>query len=204
MNPNFLEFELFLLCRNNEERDLRDLIENHKEINLEINDKSDEGHTPLIASVLSGNKNSVLLLLEKGVNIENRNFFNCTALYKACQSDNYEIVKILIDHGADPNSLNTEGFTPLTWAAANGNEKIIDLLLENGADIDGKPGVSTPLICSSVNYKNKTVKYLIKLGANPYIEDNEAHTLFSTYSGNKDKLLKLIESFSSFVKPAKR
>lgn len=78
-------------------------------------------------------------LIDYGVDINMKNFFNQTPLIFACIYNNVEIVELLCKYGADTNISNGWGdFTPLMFCARTNNKEVLKILLKKGADADTK------------------------------------------------------------------
>ena len=103
-----------------------------------------EGETPttkalnvaLYEAVCQERKDLVLLLLDRGADIDMVAGHYGTALAAGAYCGNTEIVSLLLDRGADINILGSSYGTPLTMAAFHGRTDIVSLLLDRGADID--------------------------------------------------------------------
>lgn len=92
----------------------------------------------------------LMLLIEKGANVNAQNQFGKTALMYAIQFNNLEAIKILIDHHADINlatfehsyeaeaELSAGKRTPLMYAAWHANDEVVKYLLSKGAKTDAK------------------------------------------------------------------
>ncbi len=85
----------------------------------------------------------VRLLLEYGVNIEEKDINGETHLMDAAALGEFKITKIFLDYGANINAQNNQGCTALMEACSERKAKIVKLLLERGAstkisDINGK------------------------------------------------------------------
>ena len=84
---------------------------------------------------------TVLLLLQKGANIEARNMEGHTSLMSAAVWGRNWIVKILLDKGARIEARDNQGNTPLLLAAFLGalpGSDAIEILLERGANIEAR------------------------------------------------------------------
>jgi ankyrin repeat protein len=96
-----------------------------------------EGYTPLMLAVRSGDPELVDLLISKGANVNHKSEMGETALHIASY---YEvatrILKSLITAGAKPNSMNNEGYTPLMYAGYRGNLEYLTYMSKNGGDLE--------------------------------------------------------------------
>ncbi|CAH0024925.1 unnamed protein product [Clonostachys rhizophaga] len=107
-----------------------------------IGDK-DQAFSPVQAAVYRQNREQIILLLEKGADI-NQPAFNdrgVTALQAACQikenpGGRLSMVKFLLELGADADGppAQKNGLSALQIAAANGDLEIALMLLDRGAD----------------------------------------------------------------------
>ena len=78
----------------------------------------------------------VQYLLEKGANIEAKDFLGQTPLHSICESENrVQAMECLIDHGANIEAKNSNGRTPLHEAAYSDNVEGVNLLLSRGANV---------------------------------------------------------------------
>lgn len=111
------------------------------------------------------------ILLKNGVNIEDKDLRNWTALTLASAYGNLEIFKFLIENGANINHLDLEGFSPFQISVIFSNIEIIKLFIEKGYDINyqGKHKIS-PLLLINSNDENENkyniVKLLVEKGIN--------------------------------------
>ena len=107
----------------------------------EINNKSENGWTPIYKSIMANNKLGLECLLKLGADPNLTNNLGETPLYLCVESENYEFFKILIEYGADTNIQKRNGDTPL--------HLIIKKKLENKYIIEIFKGKANP------NIKNK-------------------------------------------------
>lgn len=85
------------ICAGNIER-VKYLVER----GVDINEKDNEGSTPLILAAILGNAEVVGLLINKGADIEAKNAHGQTALSAAAgiRRNNIDILRLLVDKGA--------------------------------------------------------------------------------------------------------
>ncbi len=70
------------------------------------------------------------LLLERGADVNSKDWYGQTALVCAALKGHREVVKILLANGADVNARTRKGFTPLSLATEQGHHLVADLILE--------------------------------------------------------------------------
>lgn len=83
----------------------------------------------------SKNERSIILLLNKGVQINMLDFDDKSPLIYAIESENPNYVKLFIEKGANVNLVGWDGATPIIMAILDKNIDIIKLLLKYGADL---------------------------------------------------------------------
>ena len=89
-------------------------------------------------AALIGDLNRVKLLVEKGANVNARDFIGASVLHYAAQSGNLELVQWLVKHGSNVNTKDDDGKTVLHSAASSGNVELVKWLIEKGLDINKK------------------------------------------------------------------
>ncbi len=97
-----------------------------------------------------------------------------SALTLACMQENAEICERLIIAKANVNELDHHQRTPLLKAARhNSKSDILRLLLKHGAkpDIADEEG-NTPLHFAAQRGTEELAKFLLTLGANPYVRNH--------------------------------
>jgi ankyrin repeat protein len=106
------------------------------------------GRSALHGAALTGNCESVTLLLEAGAsaNQVSSNAQTPTPLIGAIMYKRYDVVRLLLERGADVNLSSENGDTPLHEAVKESPSIIIELLLKAGANVNApnKQGI-TPL-----------------------------------------------------------
>lgn len=120
--------------------------------------------TPLFCAANCGNVALVEILLQKGANVDEEDFYGDTPLAASAWHDHANVAEMLISAGADINKRNKKGETPLLKACSDTSVNVANLLLQHGADVnipsvtsDGKTSMS-PLMASVPSYYKKEVK----------------------------------------------
>lgn len=137
---------------------------------------ADNHSLQLLAAVLEGNSEAVLLHLENGANLNVADGLGRTPLMFASQSWDSDLVEIFLAKGANPNTKDKDGKTALAWGlyvphefsgtVRYEQEKTLKLLVSRGADLsvkdeDGK----SVLIRASDSGNHELVSLLRELGA---------------------------------------
>lgn len=131
------------------------------------------GRTPLMNAALYGNAEICQLLLEHGVDPNEK--MTTSVLLGVFSSHGYSVVaKALLDGGIRVNALSANGRTALHEAASifpAGH--VIDHLLDAGADIDMKDAIMgrTPSMYAVVRENLKAMRTLLDRGANTALKD---------------------------------
>lgn len=95
------------------------------------------GKTPLIAAVQKNNIKEVKIILEKDINVneKEKKELQGTALMYASSLGNLKMCKILIEKGANINDVDINNDHALNWATFSGKKKIMAFLIDMGADL---------------------------------------------------------------------
>lgn len=80
-----------------------------------------------------GDIDTVKVLLDKGVDVNERYDFRRTALMNAAWNSQEAVVQLLLDRGADVNAMDRYGDTALKIARKRGHTALVDLLMNRGA-----------------------------------------------------------------------
>uniref|UniRef100_A0A452IC61 Kinase D interacting substrate 220 n=1 Tax=Gopherus agassizii TaxID=38772 RepID=A0A452IC61_9SAUR len=142
-----------------------------------MDERNENGQTPLMLAAEQGNLEIVQELLKKGANCNLEDADNWTALISAAKEGYVDIVEELLNcnvnlDGSSPHALNPlpgwnqYSIYPIIWAAGRGHSDIVHLLLQHGAKVNcsDKYG-TTPLIWAARKGHLECVKYLLQMGA---------------------------------------
>ncbi len=119
----------------------------HPSFNPKAADK--EGITYLHSAVFNNDiesLNMARLLIEKGADINAKEFAGTTLLMFACAKGDINKVKLLLEHQANVNDIDKGGYSALTYACATGNKEIVELLLKNDAQINGTNALNASIV----------------------------------------------------------
>lgn len=114
-----------------------------------VNDRDQNGATPLFYAISGNNLETVTDLLAHDVNVNaaiKQGFISewdtfqtgATPLTLAAQRNATAIAELLLEKGADVKAADAYGLTALHYAAKRGNMKLLARLLDKGADINAK------------------------------------------------------------------
>lgn len=157
----------------------------------------------------------IKLLVENGLEINQKNFSFYTALHIALEQYNYDLVNTVLSLKCDPNEPNKDGITPLEFVVKNYinskmreelNYSLVTLLLKNGANPNLKNKSGRNLLLevlvdySTSNQKKiyKILDLLLEYGADPFQTDYEFRTAFELAGQTGDN-----ELISKFTKKSK-
>ncbi|RFP08107.1 MULTISPECIES: ankyrin repeat domain-containing protein [unclassified Duganella] len=104
---------------------------------IDLEAKAPNGNTALMMAAFRQNKATVLDMLKRGAQVNQKGW---AALHYAAAAGSTDITSILLEHHAYIDAESPSGMTPLMIAAREGQEKVVELLLEQGADATLKDG----------------------------------------------------------------
>lgn len=135
-------------------------------LNLKIDERNENGCTPLFSACLVGNFSMVQTLLDQGAFINGWHSAG-TPLHAACISGNIYIVGLLIKRGALIEIRNEFGETPLHLACKMGKFDVVKLLVYFKAAINvSNIAAHTPLHLAVYNGEFEIAEFLIEKKAN--------------------------------------
>ncbi|MEK7434682.1 MAG: ankyrin repeat domain-containing protein, partial [Cyanobacteriota bacterium] len=98
--------------------------------------KINYGYTALMFALDKKNTEIAELLINKGADINEKDFFGNTVLMIASEKGEKKIVQLLINKGVNVNEKNKDDYNSLILASKYGHEEIIELLLNNKAELN--------------------------------------------------------------------
>lgn len=141
-------------------------------IQLSLQAVEDKPDNPLYQAVENGQTKIVAQLLQKGVDIDERNAFNKTALHAAVESNSLKMVQLLVIAGAnlELKSYVWYQWTPLHSAVYENNLEIVQYLVSAGANINANTYLGyTPLdLAFWYDASDKIIYYIINHGGYLY------------------------------------
>ena len=140
---------------------------------------------PLLATVVSGNRQATNDLLAQGADVNAKSDRGLSALHSAAVFGHKDIVELLIEKGADVNakaesSMWDEGMTALHGSCVKGQKGVAELLIAKGADVNAKSKNGyTPLhIVVTEGYRDVAELFIAK-GAYVNAKNNKGETPLS-------------------------
>lgn len=124
---------------------------------------------------LKNNDNDTFIALVKDFNLDIRDSYGETLLWKAVQIGLVDFIRILLNNGANINIPDNDGWTPLHIAVLNQNKDIVKLLLSNNPDVNARNKYGNSTIWIAVYYaKGQTdiISLLVDAGADPHQEND--------------------------------
>src|SRR5262249_37460596 len=117
-------------------------------------------------SAMRGDKATLIMLLQKKIDVNAPQVDGATALHWAVYRDDPETVNLLITAGAKIDAANREGITPFYLACLYGNLTIVQTLLKAGSDPTQKgPSGETMIMLAARNGSPEIIKFLVARGA---------------------------------------
>lgn len=136
---------------------------------------------PLHCLARDENREEITKYVMDGKDLELKDNWGKTALFWALDKEKYPIVDYLVALQADPNTKDENGMSVFHQAVISGKYDVANKLLANGADIDtfnGNHYPETTLHYCVMKNKPECVFYLVKHGANIFLEDSFGYTVF--------------------------
>uniref|UniRef100_A0A8D0H834 Kinase D-interacting substrate of 220 kDa n=1 Tax=Sphenodon punctatus TaxID=8508 RepID=A0A8D0H834_SPHPU len=153
---------------------LKALLEKCKD----VDERNENGQTPLMMAAEQGNLEIVQELLKKGANCNLEDTDNWTALISASKEGHIDIVAELLNCNVNLEHRDMGGWTALMWASYKGRSEVALLLLEKGANpnITGLQYSVYPIIWAAGRGHSEIVHLLLQHGAKVNCSDKYGTT----------------------------
>ena len=149
--------------------------------------------TFLNEAVLSENKKSILLLLNKNADINMSNFVGETALMLALETGNIENILLLINRGADIRAINSKSDSITDIVIKKDLQKIFKTLIAKGINVNSAIINKDTILMKAVKLERiEIMKQLIKAGADIDAIQNGETALMKAVKYNKLNAVKLL------------
>jgi len=173
--------------------DDKDMVELLISKGADVNAEDNDGYTPLYWAAMQDSKGLVELLtakgatpvstihlaasvgdlakvksfIEEGTDVNAKDKFGRTPLYRVLRVDTNDLAEFLIAKGADVNAKDNKGQTPLHRVCFCGQKDVAELLIAKGADVNAKDNEGvTPLHLGCLGGQKDMAELLIANGSN--------------------------------------
>lgn len=174
-------------CRSGYPKAVIELIDKGADINIS---KAAEKTTPLMFAASMKSPDLAKLLLDKGSDIEAKDFIGCTALMYAARSGSAEMVNLLLDAGAKINAIDNNGKDAFQWTSAL-SPQILKILLQRSSYSPAKASRSLLKAASDANTEVIEMLLAKKASIQPQAE-GEKSALTNAVLSKSSKALKLL------------
>ncbi|XP_030411332.1 kinase D-interacting substrate of 220 kDa isoform X5 [Gopherus evgoodei] len=144
----------------------------------DVDERNENGQTPLMLAAEQGNLEIVQELLKKGANCNLEDADNWTALISAAKEGYVDIVEALLNCNVNLEHRDMGGWTALMWASYKGCTKVAELLLQKGANpnVTGQQYSIYPIIWAAGRGHSDIVHLLLQHGAKVNCSDKYGTT----------------------------
>ncbi|XP_060090122.1 kinase D-interacting substrate of 220 kDa isoform X2 [Heteronotia binoei] len=144
----------------------------------DVDERNENGQTPLMLAAEQGNLEIVQELIKKGANCNLEDSDNWTALISAAKEGHTAIVSELLNCNVNLEHRDMGGWTALMWACYKGRTEVAELLLEKGANpnITGLQYSVYPIIWAAGRGHSRIVQLLLQHGAKVNCSDKYGTT----------------------------
>lgn len=142
--------------------------------NPPINELDDTQTSPLILATLKGNLNIVKMLVEKGADINQRNWQGHSSIQYACSKGWKDVVEYLLEKGVDVNVVDNRGDSSLHRLASLGRIEILEMFLKYNPNVNCQNSEgNTPLHIACEDNEATVVLALVQHGADTEIMNKD-------------------------------
>eukprot|EP00731_Ephydatia_muelleri_P005837 Em0003g85a len=138
-----------------------------------------DGRTALMKASEAGQVECVMVLLDRGAEVNMQDKLGKTALMKASEAGQVECVKVLLDRGAEVNMQDEWGQTALMIAYDRRHMKCVKMLVDKGAQVNIQATLWgwTALVWDSKAGQVERVKLLLNAGVQVNVQNKLGETL---------------------------
>ncbi|ORX44833.1 ankyrin [Piromyces finnis] len=158
--------------------------------------KNHHGWSAVHCATLYHHLNTLKILLDHGLPIDDCNEKGITPLHIAAENGDKNIVQYLVTRGARLDYPSQTGKTALMFAAARGHLDTVKCLIDGGAQLEAiEMKGDTPLMHAVYNGHVEVVRYLTEKGANLHIRNSKMATpaIYATSNQHPEVLKYLLE-----------
>ncbi|XP_058034092.1 kinase D-interacting substrate of 220 kDa isoform X4 [Ahaetulla prasina] len=163
----------------------------------DVDERDENGQTPLMLAAEQGNLEIVQELIKKGANCNLEDSDNWTALISASKEGHIAIVSELLACNVNIEHRDMGGWTALMWACYKGSTEVAELLLERGANpnITGIQYSVYPIIWAAGRGHSRIVQLLLQHGAKVNCSDKYGTTplIWAARKGHLDCVKYLLQ-----------
>ncbi len=163
--------------------------ERQKRFHAALNKKNARGQTPLMIAAAQNAESTVINLLEKGAEIDLKDFQGYSALSHAVNHGHANIVDILCKKGASTVERSAKVYAPMTIAVLKGLVPVVKILLENKASPNEKVKGMTLLMMAAKRGDLAMVETLIAGRADVHHKDFKGKTALNYAKDNGHKVV---------------
>ena len=150
-------------------------------------------------AVKKSNYQKALMMIEKGINLNEKDFDRLTPLAYSLKNDDEKMFNLLIESGADINKKILDGTSHLIFYISNKRHKLIKDILKSGADINFQDKLGRTALMNAIERSNyKAVSILVRNKFDEDTTDYSGKDVISYFKSSKDVRIKsLVESLNS-------
>lgn len=168
--------DFYTICREGSPSEIAEAIED----GAEVNQRNEQGVTPLMAAAKDNSNYQALVTLYNNdayVNARDDKGWNAL-MYAVRYNENLDVIKILLRMNSRVNIDDQDGDTPLILAIKYRNEKIVRTLLSHGANVNrtNNRGQTPLMIAIKDKFEVNIIDVLLMSGAKVNTRDNQGRT----------------------------